>query len=259
MNKSGLVPLFLTLTLVLILSSCANRKKVVYFSNLDVALAEEAQSQYKTLIRSSDLLTIVVSAFDLKAVQPFNLPIVGQESLTGAVVGGQQLQSYLVDPEGNIEFPVLGRLKVAGLTRTELTNVLESKIAAYVTDPIVNVRIRNYKVSVLGEVTRPGSFTIPDERITLLEALAQAGDMTIYGRRDNVLVIRETDGVKTHTYIDITKGDFINTPFYYLQQNDVVYVEPNKAQVSSANYNRNIPVFNSMGSILITLISVLTR
>lgn len=107
-------------------------------------------------------------------------------------MGGQQLQSYLVDPEGNIEFPVLGRLKVAGLTRTELTNVLESKIAAYVTDPIVNVRIRNYKVSVLGEVTRPGSFTIPDERITLLEALAQAGDMTIYGRRDNVLVIRET-------------------------------------------------------------------
>lgn len=137
--------------------------------------------------------------------------------------------------------------------------MLESKIAAYVTDPIVNVRIRNYKVSVLGEVTRPGSFTIPDERITLLEALAQAGDMTIYGRRDNVLVIRETDGVKTHTYIDITKGDFINTPFYYLQQNDVVYVEPNKAQVSSANYNRNIPVFISMGSILITLISVLTR
>ena len=183
----------------------------------------------------------------------------------GAEIGGlsvngrQQLQTYLVDSDGNIEFPVLGTVNVAGLNRQQLATKLKTEITEYVQDPIVNVRIVNFQVSVLGEVARPGTFDIRDEYLSLPKALGFAGDLTIYGRRNNVLVMREDNGKKIHEYLDLTDPNVINSPFYYLQQNDVVYVEPNGAQMQSASYNRNAGVYISIASVLISLAVLITN
>ena len=195
---------------------------------------------------------------------PFNLPVIGVPQ-GGAELGGlsvngrQQLQTYLVDSDGNIEFPVLGTVNVTGLNRQQLAAKLKTEITEYVQDPIVNVRIVNFQVSVLGEVARPGTFDIRDEYLSLPKALGFAGDLSIYGRRDNVLVMREDNGKKIHEYLDLTDPNVINSPFYYLQQNDVVYVEPNGAQMQSASYNRNAGVYISIASVLISLAVLITN
>ncbi len=215
-------------------------------------------------IKANDLLTISVSAPEQEAALPFNLPVIGVPQ-GGAELGGlsvngrQQLQTYLVDSDGNIEFPVLGTVNVTGLNRQQLAAKLKTEITEYVQDPIVNVRIVNFQVSVLGEVTRPGTFDIRDEYLSLPKALGFAGDLTIYGRRDNVLVMREENGKKIHEYLDLTDPNVINSPFYYLQQNDVVYVEPNGAQMQSASYNRNAGVYISIASVLISLAVLITN
>lgn len=261
MHRSGSFMAMTAMAFLILLSSCVSRKKIAYFQNIDEAMAQAENYSYTPEIRANDMLQITVSSYDLKAVQPFNLPLVNSQGITGmgGGAGQNQLQSYLVDSDGNIEFPVLGTLKVAGLKRQELIKHLEQKIGEYVVDPIINIRIINYKVTVMGEVTRPGTYSIQDERITLPEALGMAGDLTIYGRRDNVIVIREQNGVKKHGVVNLNEADFINSPFYYLQQNDVVYVEPNKAQVQTSAYNRNMPLFVSVASVLISLIVVITR
>ena len=173
--------------------------------------------------------------------------------------GRQQLQTYLVDSDGNIGFPILGTVEVQGMNRQELAAKLEKRVSEYVQDPIVNVRIVNFQLSVLGEVNRPGTFDIRDEYLSLPKALGLAGDMSIYGRRDNVLVVREENGKKTHAYLDLTDAEVINSPYYYLQQNDVVYVEPNGAQRQSASYNRNAGVYISIASVVISLIVLITK
>ncbi|MBL7473754.1 polysaccharide biosynthesis/export family protein [Robertkochia sp. 1368] len=260
MHRSGSSLAFIAMAVILMLSSCVSRKKVAYFQNIDQAMAAAKQVNYTPQIQANDMLQITVSSYDLKAVQPFNLPLVNSQGITGMGGGMQnQLQAYLVDSDGNIQFPVLGELKVAGMTRQELIKDLENRIGEYVVDPIINIRIVNYKVSVIGEVTRPGTYNIQDERITLPEALAMAGDMTIYGRRDNVMVIREQNGIKSYGSVDLTKADLIDSPFYYLQQNDVIYIEPNKAQTQAAAYNRNIPLFVSVASIILSVIVVITN
>jgi polysaccharide export outer membrane protein len=167
------------------------------------------------------------------------------------------MQLYLVDSKGNIDFPILGKLNVAGLSRSEVLNVFQNKIGVYIKNPIVNLRIMNFKVSVQGEVNAPGTYTVDSERITLIEALSKARDLTIYGKRDNILIIREIDGVKSYHRVDITKADFINSPFYYLAQNDVVYVEPNKNRINGAAIGSNTGVIISITSILITLITLI--
>lgn len=247
-----------------LVTSCVSRREVVYFHNL-----EEVQSQLETNsnnsleIKPNDLLTISVSAPEQAAAMPFNLPVIGMpqggmgESLS--IGGRQQLQTYLVDSDGNIEFPILGTVQAKGLNRQELSAELKEQISDYVQDPIVNVRIVNFQVSVLGEVNRPGTFEVKDEYLSLPKALGLAGDMSIYGRRDNVLVMREEDGKKTHAYLDLTDADVVNSPYYYLQQNDVVYVEPNGPQRQAASYNRNASIYVSVASVLISLIVVITR
>jgi polysaccharide export outer membrane protein len=169
------------------------------------------------------------------------------------------IKTYLIDTKGEIEFPVIGRIKLAGLTRTQAIDKLAEKIKPYITNPTINLRILNYKISVLGEVNKAGNYTINSERITLLEAIANAGDLTIYGRRDNILIIREKDGKKTYNRIDITKSDFINSDFYYLTQNDVVIVEPNKTRVNSSAFGPNITATISALSVIATIILLLTR
>ncbi|WP_298245930.1 polysaccharide biosynthesis/export family protein [uncultured Christiangramia sp.] len=251
--------------LLLLITSCVSRKEIVYFQGLEKAEAKIDQNQNNSLkIKHNDLLTISVSAPEQEAAMPFNLPVIGVpqggSELGGLSVNGrQQLQTYLVDSDGNIEFPVLGTVNVAGLNRQDLSAKLKTEISEYVQDPIVNVRLVNFQVSVLGEVLRPGTFDIRDEYLSLPKALGFAGDLTIYGRRDNVLVMREQNGKKIHEYLDLTNPNVINSPFYYLQQNDVVYVEPNGAQMQSASYNRNAGVYISIASVLISLAVLITN
>lgn len=252
--------LFLGLLVLFTTASCVSRKKIAYFQ--DMSEMESAIDASKTAlkIQPNDMLTITVSAANMEAVQPFNLPVTTAPRLGGNTVNGNyQLQSYLVDSDGNIEFPLLGSIHVAGKTRQELLDHLKKEISNYVQDPIINIQLINFQVTVLGEVNRPGTFTVPDERLSLSKALGLAGDLTIYGRRDNVLIIRETGETKEYKYVDLTDSALLNSEFYYLQQNDVVYVEPNSAQMQGASYNRNASVYISIASVLISLIIVIVR
>jgi polysaccharide export outer membrane protein len=151
----------------------------------------------------------------------------------------------------------LGKLQVGGLTRSEVLKMFKDKISAYIKNPIINLRIMNFKFSVQGEVTLPGTYTVASERITLIEALSMAKDLTIYGKRNNILIIREIDGIKSYNRVDITQADFMNSPFYYLAQNDVVYVEPNKNKINGAAIGPNTSVIISVSSLLITLITLI--
>ncbi|MBC9798136.1 polysaccharide biosynthesis/export family protein [Sinomicrobium sp. FJxs] len=241
------------------MTSCASRKNIVYFQDIEDIDKLASKVIYDPVLQPDDLLTITVSAVNRETVELFNLPVVAFMGADGVAAGRTQYQTYLVDNEGNIEFPVIGTVQLGGLTRKEAINLLRGKISHYVKDPIVNIRIMNYKVTVLGEVARPGSYTIPNERITIPEALGLAGDLTVYGKRDNILVIRDKNGQKTYTRVDLTKKDMLESPYYYLQQNDVIYVEPNGAQVQASAYNRNASVIVSVASIIISLISILTR
>lgn len=252
--------LVLVVLVLLLTASCANGKKIPYFQGLDQITQQADVSKNNLSIKPNDMLTISVSAYNMEAALPFNLPVVGSTG-TGmlAAQGAAQMQPYLVDSEGNIEFPQLGTINVDGVNRQQLAARLKTEISAFVKDPIVNVRIVNFQVSVLGEVNRPGTFSIQDEYLSLPKALGLAGDMSIYGLRDNVLVMREENGRKIHAYLDLSDANVVNSPFYYLQQNDVVYVEPNNAQKQGAAYNRNASVYISIASVLISLAILITR
>lgn len=239
------------------LFSCASPKNVLFFQDIDKLEQYSISQQNNPTIREDDLLIITVSAPDMEAVRPYNLMIETRPSYSSSninLANRSQQQTYLVDNNGNIEFPILGRLHVAGKTRSELVDYLRALIMKDVKDPIVNVRIVNYKVTVLGEVNRPGTYTIDGERITLPEALGLAGDMTIYGKRDNVIIIREFDGNREHRIIDLTTIKSLDSDYYYLKQNDVVYVSPNSAQIQSSKFNRNASVYVSVASLLISVL-----
>lgn len=243
----------------ILLFSCASRKDIVYYQDIDALSPQIKSSSYEIKIQPDDLLMIIVSAEDPEAAIPFNLKLYTPiNTRQPEVMAGQTtLQVYLVDATGAIDFPVLGKLKVSGFTRTEVLKMFQEKIAKYIEKPIVNLRITNFKVSVQGEVNLPGTYQVISERITLIEALTMAKDLTIYGKRNNILIIREIEGVKTYNRVDITKSDFINSPFYYLAQNDVIYVEPNKNKINGAAIGTNTGVVISLASILITLVTLI--
>jgi polysaccharide biosynthesis/export protein len=243
---------------ILLLFSCAARKDVVYYQNIDNLVSLEKVNTYEIKIQPDDLLMIIVSAEDPESAFPFNLTTASVPSVAGNSLAGQQsIQTYLVDNSGFIDFPVLGKLAVAGQSRSELMQLLTAKIAQYIKNPIINIRRMNFKISVQGEVTEPGIFNINSDRVTLIEALSMARDLTIYGKRNNILIIREINGVKSFNRVDITHADFINSPFYYLSQNDVVYVEPNKAKINGAAVGTNTGVMISITSLLITVITLI--
>ncbi|MDR7210664.1 polysaccharide biosynthesis/export family protein [Flavobacterium piscis] len=235
--------------------SCASKKDILYYQNIDGINDSQNTVSYEVKIQPDDLLMIIVSAEDPEIALPFNLMSVTMPNTANlqAATGQQTNQSYLVDRSGNIEFPVLGKLQVGGLTRTEVLELLKDKIGVYIKNPMINLRIMNFKVSLQGEVNMPGTFTVSSERITLIEAISMAKDLTIYGKRHNILVIREVNGAKSYNRVDITKADFINSPFYYLAQNDVVYVEPNNVKVNASAVGPNTSVIISAISILITI------
>lgn len=244
---------FLMILLAVFLTSCASRKDIVYFQG-NISEIEKAASEYTPVIQPDDQLVITVSARDFEATKLFN-----QVNYYYQREGEERLQSYLVDAEGNIEFPVLGKVELGGLTRPEAMTKMKTLLKEYIIDPGVIINIINFRITVLGEVNKPGTFTLPNEKVSILEALGLAGDLTINGVRNNVSVIRETENGKQVYNLDLTSKDILSSPVYYLKQNDVVYVEPNQARVNASAYSSVIPVFVSVAGLIITVISVLTR
>ena len=245
---------------VVLCTSCASSKKVVYLQDVVPLKQQDIEQKYEVYIHNDDLLAIMVNSKNPELALPFNMPMVSYQ-LGSQSVPQQRVLGYLVDTNGDIDFPILGKLHVAGLTRLQLTDMIKQRLIDedLIKDPIVTVQFLNYKVSVMGEVNRPGSFNISGDRITLLEALSMAGDLTIYGRRDRVAVIREKDGKRTILMHDLRSSDIFNSPCYYLQQNDIVYVEPNKAKAgqSEINQNKSVGVWLSAASILVSIASLI--
>lgn len=253
------------MALIMMMGSCASREKLQYYSGIEQAVKQDSLT-FNPVLAQDDLLLIMVSAPSKGAVLDFNMTdfsIIGDGANVGLGPDIAQVQlrfyTYLIDNENAIEFPVLGRLVLGGLTRKEAIELLKTKLKPYINDPIITLRILNYKVVVQGEVARPGIVKVAAERITLPEALASAGDLTIFGRRDNILIIREEGGKKSYNFVDITKADFINSPFYYLSQNDVVYVEPNQARMNSSRVGPDIGIILTSVSLLITIVALLIR
>ena len=251
--KRILIKCLFSIFLLQLVASCVSRKEIVYFQNLPEQLAqlESVQSNFK--IKPNDILSITVSAYDPIAVKPFNLVL---ESSGGVLA---QNQGYLTGADGTINFPVLGKIKVAGLTRAELSDELTKRISEYILEPIVTINILNFKVSVLGAVNQPGTYAVQGERVTLPEAISLAGDLSIYGKRDNVLVLRETNGKKDYAYLDLRDAKIMESEFYYLQQNDLIYVEPNKAAVQQSAFSSTTGLLVSIASLIITIIVVFIK
>ncbi|WP_456441541.1 polysaccharide biosynthesis/export family protein [Psychroserpens sp.] len=248
----------LSILALILTSSCGSRKDIVYFQDEPLNSESKLDNRFELTYKTNDILTIDVSSIEPAAVMPFNLAPVSYGDNSGSLNAGGSLlrQTYLVDPNGNIEFPVLGTLNVGGLTRTQTTEMLKDKLREYVTDAIVNIRLINFTVTVLGEVHRPGTYTIQDERISLSEALGLAGDLTIYGKRDNVFLIREVAGKKKYAKLDLRSINVVNSPVYYLSQNDVIYVEPNNARVKTSTYNPNTGLLISAIGTLATIVAI---
>lgn len=245
---------------VVLCTSCASSKKVVYLQDVVPLKQQVIEQKYEVYIHNDDLLAIMVNSKNPELALPFNMPMVTYQ-LGSQSAPQQRVLGYLVDTNGDIDFPILGKLHVAGLTRLQLTDLIKQRLIEedLIKDPIVTVQFLNYKVAVMGEVNRPGSFNISGDRITLLEVLSMAGDLTIYGRRDRVAVIREKDGKRTILFHDLRSADIFNSPCYYLQQNDIVYVEPNKSKAgqSEINQNKSVGVWLSAASILVSIASLI--
>ena len=247
--------------LALLLNSCATKKQVVYFyEGKEVLEGKKNLLDYEPKIEKNDVLRINVSSSSIneEIVKPFQMQMGGQQ----APGGGNQdpsLTGYLVSSEGNINFPVLGEIHVVGLTRTEIQKKLEEEIEAYVKDPIVDVRIVNFRVTVLGEVGNPGRVEVKDGRISMPELIALAGDITYNGKRENITVIREVDGIKQLGSLDMTDTDLFSSPYFYLKQNDIVYVEPTYGRMKSAGFFGSPGAILGLTSSVIGLILIFTR
>ena len=251
---------YLLLCLIAFLASCSAPKEVLYLQDIASIKEENIDKNYEVIIHKDDLLAILVNSKDPELALPFNMPVVTYQ-IGAQTTAQQRLLGYLVDQNGDIGFPILGKIHVEGLTRMQVTELIKQKLMSedLIKDPIVTVQFLNFKVSVMGEVTRPGTFDISGDRITLLEALSMAGDLTIYGRRDRVAVIREKDGKRRILYHDLRSSDIFQSPCYYLQQNDIVYVEPNKAKTgqSRINSNNSVGVWLSAVSVLASITSLM--
>ena len=240
---------------VLLITSCASRKEVVYFQDTGNFETLVNTNRSVSKFKVDDLVSIHVSSLNPEASAPFNL-------FRGQMEGGFTAEQvdYLVDESGEIDFPVIGKIKIEGLSPEDLRLLLRNRLSDYLKDPIINIRLRNFSVTVLGEVSRPGTYPVNGEQISILEALGMAGDLTIRGVRQNVLVIRDFNGTKVYTRIDLTSKKMINSPVYYLTQNDVIYVEPNKSGITASSLDQRTTIAISVASVLITsTVILLTR
>lgn len=253
----GFFGILSAILVALLLSSCANTRPAVYFADARDSATVRNLTPPKTFIQPNDILSISVSSLNPQATLIFNSPNVSNVAATGSAGGTLQTPGYLVTPEGNIQFPVLGDLKVAGLTTDDIRKQIARSLVdqKLLVDPIVMVRQLNFKVSVLGEVGHPNVINVPSEKISLLEALGLAGDITIYGRKDNVMVIREENGVKKIKHLDLNSDELFTSQYYYLKSNDIVLVAANKNKIaSSSRTNQILPiVFGALSVVAIVI------
>ncbi|MDD6809388.1 MAG: polysaccharide biosynthesis/export family protein [Bacteroidales bacterium] len=245
--------------LVVSAASCSTYKKINYIQDAQLDTALTMIANQGILIQPMDMISIVVSSRDPELARIYNLPVVTYQAGSESSVSNfnQRLIGYSVDNDGNIQFPELGTIHVAGLNRWQLAELIREKLSSLVKDAVVTVQFMNFKISVTGEVTSPGVFDISGDKITIFEAISLARNLTIYGRRDGVYVIREQNGSRIIYQVDLRTVDMFNSPAYYLQQNDVVYVEPNKVRAGQSTINENnlksVSLWVSIGSFLSTL------
>ncbi len=246
--------------------SCNVKKSIVYFqgtnSSNDSTLSnlQLQKTSDKLIFKTDDLISIDVNSADVESLKPFmKEDLTGGNQLPGYINGISAKGGYLIDFNGNINFPLIGQVKIGGLSRSEATLLIQTKLRDYIIDAIVTLRIQNFKITILGDVKVPGTYNIPNERLTLIEALGLAGDLNITGVRNNILVIREENGMKKEFRIDLTKNDIFASPVYYLNQNDVVYVEPNRAKRNTSIVSSTAGIFISVASLVITTINIITK
>lgn len=252
------------LVVLFLITGCAAPERVIYFQDLQTGLQEDIVQSYEIKIRKDDLLGITVSARNPEMAVPFNLPATAYTMEAKNSTSSAQL-GYQVDVDGYISFPQLGKIQVEGKTRKELASWITGQLEQknLLQDPIVTVTFQNFKVSVLGEVKNPRVINVKSDRITVLEALAEAGDLNIQAKRDRVAVIREANGKRTVHYLDLRSSDLLQSPYYYLQQNDVVYVEPNNARTIQARSTQVtsvgtwVSVFSSIMSVATLIVTLL--
>jgi len=254
-NDSIFLAKVILVGILVVLSSCASRKDVVYFQDTENFETIVDDNTFVSKFKVDDLVSIHISSLNPEASAPFNL-------FRGSSEGGFRAEQidYLVDQAGEIDFPVIGKVKIAGLSPDEVRLLLRDRLSDYLKDPIINIRLRNFTVTVLGQVLKPGTYPVNGEQITILEALGFAGDLTLRGVRNNVLVIRDFNGTKVYTRVDLTSKDVTKSPVYYLTQNDVVYVEPNKSGIKETSLDARASIYVSIATVLITsTILLITR
>lgn len=250
----------LLLVVVLInLTACVSPKKVVYFQDQEGVALNEKVTSFEPTIQVGDLISILVSGSEAKAVIPYNLYESPINTSPGSFNANGKIVPYLVDASGDINFPQLGKVKVVGKTTKALNQELTKTLSQFIQQPTLNIRIENFKVTVLGEVQRPGTYTITNERVTILEALGMAGDLEYQGKRKDVTLVREVDGKRTMTEIDLTNRELFNSPYYYMAQNDVLYVAPNKAKVNSSGVGTSTTIILSSLSLLVSFFAVFVK
>ena len=246
---------------VVMLASCANVKDIAYFQDKAIDHPEEIDKHGGIVIQPKDMISIVVSSRNPELATMFNLPVVSYQAGSEVVDAGyqQRLMGYVVDNDGYIDFPVLGKISVAGMTRWELSEKIKDILLdkGYLNDAVVTVEFMNFKVSVLGEVNHPGTYTIEGDKVTVLQALSLAGDLTIFGKRNNVTVIREMDGERIFYNVDLCSVDMFKSPAYNLLQNDIVYVEPSEIKARQSTLDdkglRMTTIMISSGSLLVSV------
>lgn len=252
------------LTMVVLLGSCSSGKDVPYFQNIDEISLAGSKGLYDAKIMPKDMLTITVSTTDHAAAAPFNLSVGNTVGASGQLSnGGGNLQGYLVDNDGNINFPVIGHMHVQGMTKSQCQDMIREKLLPYMAateNPIVTVRMSSYRVTVTGEVNRPGVIPVSTEKMSIVEALAQAGDLTVYGKRDNIMLIREDEtGQKKMVRLNMNDANLINSPYYYLQQNDIIYVQPNSVKAKNAGIGPSTTLWFSFIGIVTSISSLLVN
>lgn len=243
---------YLFSVILLLVISCRTPKNVVYFQESNDQENITSSKNSNLLYKIGDELEILVSAPDAETVMPFNKNSQSNSNVSASASNRQTAlgSTYIINADGNINFPVLGKLKVINLNQVQVQDLIQERLKVFVNTALVSVRLKNFKITILGEVNSPGLYSISDERITIIEALGLANDMTIKGKRENITVVRESEKGKIYHKIDITSKDIFDSPIYYLKQNDVVYVEPNKAQIQFSQNNKWSRILATIGSIL---------
>lgn len=245
------------LTFIVILSSCVSKKSIHYYQDIDEAYLEQLDKiKPEVEIQVNDILQVQVQTLDPLAAVPFNksMGMGGGAGGGGGGMGNQNLDlmGYIVAETGDIQMPFVGKVKVVGLNLEEAEQEVRSKLLSYLKNPYVSVRILNYKFTVQGEVASPGTFTTTDPNLTLPQALGEAGDLTILGQREDVMIVRTVGNERVVKRIDLTKSDWMNTPYYFVKQNDLIYVAQNPVKVTSSGYIGNVGTLLSVVSILFT-------